>query len=809
MTGRTGDDNMTTELSADLVDRAELERLVEERTRELRESEERYRSLFDHAPVCVHEIDLEGNLLSMNRAGREMMGLTEQESVLGKSYIQFLGVPDRSRVSRLLSRACSGQGSRFEFVGTEEMGSHIFRSGFLPIHSSDGRVVRVMGLTEDITERRRTEEQVLRFGRALEHSLNEIYIFESETLRFVTVNQGARDNLGFTTEELLKMTPLDIKPDFSAESFSRLIAPLRTGRERVLVFTTRHLRKDGSSYPVEIHLQLIQKGTPAFIGMAIDITERLKAEREWTRLATVMEQAAVLVIITDLDGGIVYANARAETATGYSRSELIGQNPRILGSGEHDEAFFSDMWKTIGGGDTWTGIIRNRRKDGTHYHVESTISPIRTSEGAIFNYAAVQNDVTDRVLLSEDRERLLETIREQARIEKAAQQHIRQQERLAAVGQLAAGIAHDFNNIMGIINLYTMLLKKAPELSSESVSRLNTILQQAGHATSLTQQILDFGRRNVLERQPTDLNTFLQDVVVLLGHTIPENISVELHCDSSPHIVSGDQTRLQQVLMNLAVNARDAMPDGGLLRFDLDELSVSGGSDLPLPEMLPGAWVRIVVTDTGQGIPEDRLDRIFEPFFTTKRPGSGTGLGLAQVFGILKQHDGHISVESEEGQGTTISLYLPSLAMGQPVASGEDSQDLVQGTGGTVLVVEDNETFGQALCETLELMGYQTLSANGGLEALNILETTATRVSLVLSDLVMPGMGGQSLFRELRRRDMRMPVVFLTGHLMEDELKELRLEGLAGWMLKPPDPARLSAMLSRILNGGSSGEGLG
>jgi signal transduction histidine kinase/ActR/RegA family two-component response regulator len=384
--------------------------------------------------------------------------------------------------------------------------------------------------------------------------------------------------------------------------------------------------------------------------------------------------------------------------------------------------------------------------------------------------------------------------------EREIQRHVQQQERLAAIGQLAAGIAHDFNNIMAVITLYADMSLRIPGLPAKLYERLETMDQQARRASDLIQQILDFSRRAVLERRPMNLQIFLKEQVKLLERTLPEHIQMELTYDEGDHMVNADPTRVQQAIMNLAVNARDAMPEGGWLRIGLKRISVTDPRRAPLPEMEAGDWVQMSVTDSGTGIPPDVLPHIFEPFFTTRAP-EGTGLGLAQVYGIVGQHEGHVDVETAVGEGTTFVLYLPALPLGRPDESalrGEDL-DLFRGRGQTILVVEDEPATRRALVDGLELLGYRVLQATDGREALALYEQRGGGIDLVLSDAVMPQMGGQALFWALRERDPAVKVVLVTGHPLERELEGLQAEGLAGWLLKPLDIDRLARVVAEAL----------
>ena len=396
--------------------------------------------------------------------------------------------------------------------------------------------------------------------------------------------------------------------------------------------------------------------------------------------------------------------------------------------------------------------------------------------------------------------------------ERQIERQTRRQEQLAAVGQLAAGIAHDFRNILAVITLYTQMLMRMPELSAEVVRRLGTVEHQARRAGDLIQQILDFSRRSVFERKPVDLLPLLKGHVELLERTLPENVEISLISAPSAkglggqgeYMVSADPTRIQQVIMNLALNARDAMPSGGELRMELGCLRIVNPEDAPLPDMEEGheAWVSIAVTDGGEGIAPDTLPHIFEPFFTTKSAGKGTGLGLAQVYGIVKQHQGCIDVTSELGVGTTFTVFLPALPVSGPQSGLDAAGTLICGEGETLLVVEDNPITRRAFVESLERLNYQVLEAENGRTALDLYEQHRSRIALVLSDLVMPGMGGRALVRALQERDSSLPVIVLSGHPLGDTDKEMGEVGVVGWLQKPVDLDELAQVVGRALGVG-------
>jgi signal transduction histidine kinase len=381
--------------------------------------------------------------------------------------------------------------------------------------------------------------------------------------------------------------------------------------------------------------------------------------------------------------------------------------------------------------------------------------------------------------------------------EREFQERIQHQQRLAAVGQLAAGIAHDFNNIMAVVVLYSQMALRFPDVPPEVAERLHTILGQAKRATDLIQQILDFGRRSVLKRSPLDVEPLLKEQVKLLKRTLPENIRVEIAVGPGEHTANADVTRIQQVIMNLVLNSRDAMPEGGELHIALDRLHIKAGEPLPSQEMEPGEWIRIMVSDNGTGIPQEILPRVFEPFFTTKAP-LGTGLGLSQVYGIVAQHGGHVTVESQVGEGTTFALFLPALPGIQHDTTVQTAPIIHEGRRETILIVEDDPTTRAALVDGVKGLNYQVLEAGDGQEALDICRAHEGRISLVLSDLIMPEMGGIALSEELHKLYPEIKMVMLSGHPL-DEIRVEAPDGIAEWLQKPIDLDELAEALRRAL----------
>ena len=548
---------------------------------------------------------------------------------------------------------------------------------------------------------------------------------------------------------------------------------------------------DGEPHTGLIYADIIHHENEMYIlSNTVDITERkrvensLRAAQEAQRLQiSALEAAANAIMITDRNGLLEWVNPAFTTLTGYSAAEAVGKNLRdLVKSGKQDHSFYRDLWQTITAGKVWRGELINCRKTGTEYIEEQTITPVHNEAGEITHYVALKMDVT--------RDREIQT-------------QIQRQERLAAIGQLAAGIAHDFNNIMAVIVLYSQITARSPHLSDRERERLRTIHQQADHAAHMIRQILDFSRQGIIKRQPLDLVPILKEHTKLLQRTLPENIDVRLSCEAGECFVLADPTRIQQTVMNLAVNARDAMPTGGALHIKLKGAYFTS-DDVPLAKMERGNWVCLSVTDTGTGIPTDDIPHLFEPFFTTKPPGKGTGLGLPQVYGIVSEHGGYITVDSQVGTGTTFTIYLPELTVSNSQPDVAELADLPHGSLETVLVVEDNPTVRAALVEVLQQLNYRTQEAADGEAALALLATTQD-VDVILTDLVMPKMGGTELVRALHAQGDKTPIVVITGHPLDNDIEALHALGIDSWLTKPPTPEELSKAVAKSLIRESSG----
>ncbi len=517
--------------------------------------------------------------------------------------------------------------------------------------------------------------------------------------------------------------------------------------------------------------------TPAILLVSLDITDRKQTEEELRQLNQAMEQSPVSVMITDTEGVIQYVNPKFCQVTGYSVGEVIGQNPSILQSGKNPPEFYREMWETLVAGHEWQGEFHNKKKNGQLFWELASIAGVKNKSGNITHYVAVKEDVTQRKQLEE------ETVR---------------QERLAAVGQLAAGIAHDFNNLLTTIIGNAELIRYRPDIGEEVKSDLTKITKQGERAAKLTRQLLDFSRQTTSESQPLDLRTYLNETLKFIERTIPENIRIRLDYGRGNCTINGDPTQLQQVITNLAVNARDAMPNGGVLSFDLSRITLSRSEQPPCPEMEGSNWVRLTVTDTGSGIEPHVLPHIFEPFFTTKEVGQGTGLGLAQIYGIVEQHHGCITAESQVGKGATFTLYFPALTT-QTSPEDEAVGHLPRGQGETILLVEDNRDVLDVARLMLESLNYRVLTATDGVEGLAVYRTQAHQIALVLTDAMMPNMDGLALVSTLHAESPEIKVLLMSGYAHNPEISHEIAKNIISRLQKPLNIQELAWTLDNAL----------
>jgi PAS domain S-box-containing protein len=746
----------------------------------LRDSEEKYRLLVEKALEGII-VAQDGLLKFANRAGAEIVGY-EVDELITKSFTDFLHPQDRNMVLERHKRRLAGEQieSRYTFRVVHKDGAERWVEIDSGVISWEDRPAALFFMT-DITNRKRMEEKLLEseawYRSLVEDSFDGIFI--QQGLKIIFANARLYEMLGYPSGELEGEEHWRIyHPDYHEMTRERALARMR-GEEVTPQYEVLLQRKDGSSFTGEINARLISvRGEPGVQVWVRDISRKKKAEEVQRRLATAIEQATEAIVITDVEGNINYVNPAFERITRYSRSEAVGKNPRILKSGQHSSAFYKGMWHTISRGYPWTGQFINRRKDGTLYREDATISPVRDSSGKIVNYVAVKRDITREVDL---------------------QQQLLQAQRMEAVGTLAGGVAHDFNNLLQVVLGYAQLLMTGKAPDSREWQSLEKISLAARHGADLVKGLLAFSRRAATELRPLNLNNQVLETKSILERTIPRMIKIELKLDDNLPVVQADPAQVEQVLINLAVNARDAMPEGGILTIASSAAELNDDFCEKHFGSIPGLYALLSVSDTGHGMEEETISHIFEPFYTTKEVGKGTGLGLAMVYGIVKQHGGYIHCESEPDRGTTFRVYFPAKT-GIHEEQIFESLRIAPGGSETILVVDDEESVREVMCDLLVQAGYRVLRAANGLEALRVYTMNQQQISLVLLDLIMPEMSGKECSRKLVEINPSVKIVLASGYTANTNIEEESLPGVKAFLAKPYEPVDMLDVMRRILD---------
>jgi PAS domain S-box-containing protein len=625
-------------------------------------------------------------------------------------------------------------------------------------------IAQVLGRTRAQEQLRETEQ---RLRDIVEHSSNLFYAHGADHV-LTYVSPQTRQFLDCEPEEaLIRWTEFATENPVNRAGFESTERAIRTGQPQP-VFELELVGRNGRRIWVEVdEAPVVRDGAVvAMVGALTDITARRQAEIERSRLVTAIEQAGESVILSDPEGTVEYVNPAFCRTSGFTRGEAIGTNLRFLESVGRRPAQFQGMLDTLRRGAVWSGRILKRRRDGGFYQVESSVAPVYDTTGEIIHYVAVERDITQEVEL---------------------EAQLRQAQKVEAVGKLAGGLAHDFNNLLQAL-LSTVQVLQASATSADRVRSLATELEaHCRRGASLTRQLLIFARRDITRTESVDLNDVVRDASELLRRLIRENIRMETALHAQPLLVEADRSQLEQVLVNLVLNASEAMPAGG-------QLALRTGQDNG------GAWFE--VCDTGVGMPDDVRGRIFEPFFTTK-PGKGTGLGLSVVHNIVRRHGGSIGVTTGEGRGSSFRVTLPARPLGLPSEAlwPEASSEPPAGRGEKVLLVEDEPGARDGLTDMLTMLGYSVTAAAAGEQA----EMLAGPFDVLLTDLMLPGLSGAELAGRLAGRWPGLRVLVMSGYAEEEALRQGARLGSLRYLQKPFDMSTLARELRAALDGQTPG----
>ncbi len=746
---------------------------------EQKQIEEKYRQLFEQSPLAYLSSSVSGEILAVNQAVTNIFGYKPEE-IVGRNVKEFLTPKSLQFYERqypLFLRGVSAFGLDYEVYKADGSLALIQVSSAM-IRDDTGNPVSIQRVLIDVTRQRHIEEQIrasearyrLLFDRApvgIVHFDTDFHVTACNENYLKLMHADQEQIIGFDIRKLRDKRVVQVLEKalvgkevwwegeyYSTISRKTLLLSLRTA-------------------PLYDGQENIQGG----MAIVVDLTEKKQAREEKYRLMSAIDQASEVIVITDPKGTIEYVNPAFERMTGYSAEEAHGLNPRVLQSGRHSKEFYKEMWHTLRSGRVWKGHIINKRKDGTLFEEDASISPVRNQEGEIINYVAVKRDVTEEVALKKQ---------------------LNQAMKMEAIGTLAGGIAHDFNNILSAVLGYAEMAEL--QLAEDEPARKDVaqIIAAGQRATDLIRQILTFSRQEEEEFRPLKIQFVVKEALKLLRSSLPTSIDLQRDIDPACGSVLADPVRIHQVLMNLCTNAKQSMAgEQGRLHIRLSELAADSTAG---PSCLgQGRWLDLEVSDTGIGMEPQVRERIFDPFFTTKKKGQGTGLGLSVVHGIVKSHGGEITVDSEPDRGTTFHVYLPVVADDE-ILEEETHQAILPGGDEHILLVDDEPLLVDIMERSLSLLGYRVTSFVDSRQALAWFCRHVDRVDLVVTDMTMPYLTGADLTEKILAARPQMPIILCTGYSEVMDADRARAMGIRKFLGKPVENKTLAKSVRDVLD---------
>jgi PAS domain S-box-containing protein len=757
------------------------------------ESRQRMQAILDHSPALIYMKDLAGRYVLTSRLF-DTKYAGPAGSAVGKTVeeIQPKEIAEMAAVHDLEALRTNQPIAREETV-RETGGLFTYHSVRFPLHNEHGNLCGLGGIELDITERKRIEGELRQRNRELAlinrviaaaNTENEPESFLEVACRELALTSALPRVLVSMRDET--KTKATIVAEYCAPGqpamrgttlpvancpVSRLLSETKqpqiianAATDPRLAEVADFIRQAGiaslGAWPLLVENEIagsliIASDKPTAFAEVATLVPNVAAEisgalgrarlnENARRLLTAIEQSPESIVITDTAARILYVNPAFERNTGYSRLEVIGQNPRLLKSGRHDADFYRKLWDTIAIGQVWQGRLVNRRKDGSLFTEDAIITPVRDAVGAITHYVATKRDISRELELEEK---------------------FYHAQRMDAFGQLAGGVAHDFNNILAVILMQLSLLQLDSNLSPKQRETLEETTRAAQRAAEVTRQLLVFSRRQAMQIQTIDLNKVVAGTVKMLHRLLGENIELVFEPGGDRQWIEADPGMVEQVIMNLCVNARDAMAGGGRVEIRTGNIEITAAT--ARESAPPGLYVCLQVADTGCGMDTATVQRLFEPFFTTKPAGKGTGLGLATVYGIVRQHRGWVEVESAVGKGSTFRVWLPFSTQAGVGTAPPIQMTLPRGRE-RILLVEDDADVRRATARCLLECGYKIVEACNGVEALQLWEEEQHEFDLLLTDVTMPGgISGVQLAEQMRRAKDSLRVVMVSGHNRE------------------------------------------
>ncbi len=745
----------------------------------LRESEERMRAIVEGTPhLFFYTQDAEGNNTYVSPTIEQITGYKADIWLKRKDWFITDAKINQSAKEKTYAHLQGEFAKEPTLIEVRHVnGDPILLEAYEYPIIQNGRVIALQGVVHDITKRKRVEEALreseARFRQLAEVAVEGIAITEKGI--FVDGNARLAAMLGYELGEMIGKQVADfIAPDSLAVVLGHISENYEGQYEHFL------LRKDGSTFPVESHARtMMWRGRTMRVTVLLDISERKHAEEQLQKLSLAVGQSTASIVITDTKGNIEYVNPKFTQVTGYTLEEAIGKNPRILKSGETSPEEYKRLWEMISSGKAWRGEFHNKKKNGELFWEMASISPVKNKDNVITNFVAVKEDITERKKLEEQ---------------------VRQAQKMESIGTLAGGIAHDFNNILGIILGHSTLMerfKEDPQNLSRSIQAITNATQRGA---GIVKQLLTIARKTEALFENVSVNDIIREIIKLLDETFPKTITISTSLQQDLPLIVADAGQIHQVLLNLCVNARDAMPNRGTLSISTRIIEGEAVSSRFL-KATARQYVQIEIADTGTGMDEATRQRVFEPFFTTKGLGKGTGLGLAVVFGIIGHHGGFIDVRSAPREGTTFAVYLPipERALEEP-RPARKSIDVIAGGTETILVIEDEEMLRNLAKAILISKGYQVLTAEDGMLGVEMYRSHQDKIAVILSDIGLPSLSGQDVLKRIREINPKAKVVMASGFFDPNTKSEMYKSGARHFIQKPYLPDEVLQTIREVID---------
>jgi PAS domain S-box-containing protein len=890
------DEKLLLGIARDITDRKRAEDALEK-------SERTFHELFDEAPIGYHECDNQGRIVRVNRTELDMLGYGKEE-MLGRPVWEFIVEDETSRkaiVAKLEGSMLSDQPYERTFRRRDGATLDVLLRDRL-LQNEGGKVVGIRSALQDVSELKKAEEVERLHTTALESTANGVVITGVKG-DIVWVNKAFAGMTGYTELEVLGKNLRIVKSGHQPESFYKALWET-IAEGNVWHGELVNKKKDGSLYTEEMTITPLKntKGVITnFIAVKQDISERKHAESERRLLAQTVASARDCITITDLKDRLIFVNESFQNTYGYTIEELFGKDISILRPPGTPAAIGDQiLHDTLGGG--WHGEILNRRKDGSDFPAELWTSIVRDDAGAAVAMVGVARNITDRIEAEEHLKKSEEQFRliaenvadmiavldldgrriynspsyrsilgdpkslagtdgfqeihpdDVARVKQVFQETVRtgvgqqmeyrflrndgsertidskgsvirdregeisqvvvvsrdvteekklaaqflRAQRMESIGTLAGGIAHDLNNILAPILMAIEILKR--KVSDQSgLTMLNTLETSAKRGADIVRQVLAFGRGVKGERILVQLKHIIDEVIKIAAETFPKSIDSRTNIPRDLWTVLADPTQMHQVLLNMLVNARDAMPKGGSLTISAENITLDENYSRMHLEAKPGPYVSIVITDTGTGIPADIREKIFEPFFTTKDIGKGTGLGLSTALAIVKSHGGFINLESEMGKGTTFRIYFPATGSTSGVPAASQEADLPMGNGELILIIDDEAAVREITKETLQAHGYDTITASDGAEGVAVFAENKKKIKAVITDIMMPVMDGIAVIHAMKRIRPDVKIISASGLTSEGQGSTQSDTNVKAFLAKPYTAEKLLKVLAEVL----------